>query len=66
MNRRIVLRRRPVGAPRPDDFELVASPVPGPAGGEILCRTIYLSLDPYMRGRISGVKSYARASIRVS
>ena len=60
MNRRIVLKQRPVGAPRPDDFELVASPAPSPADGEILCRTIYLSLDPYMRGRISGVKSYAR------
>ena len=60
MNRRIVLRKRPVGAPRPDDFELVESPVPKPGNGEILCRTIYLSLDPYMRGRISGVKSYAR------
>jgi NADPH-dependent curcumin reductase CurA len=60
MNRRIVLRRRPVGAPRPDDFELVESPLPRPGGGEVLCRTIYLSLDPYMRGRISGVKSYAR------
>jgi NADPH-dependent curcumin reductase CurA len=60
MNRQIVLKRRPVGAPRPDDFELVETPMPGPADGEILCRTIYLSLDPYMRGRISGVKSYAR------
>ena len=60
MNRRIVLRRRPVGAPRPDDFELIESPAPQPANGQILCRTIYLSLDPYMRGRISGVKSYAR------
>jgi NADPH-dependent curcumin reductase CurA len=60
MNRRVVLRRRPVGAPRPDDFELVDAPLPRPADGEILSRTIYLSLDPYMRGRISGVKSYAR------
>src|SRR6266850_1615556 len=59
-NRRIVLRRRPVGAPRPDDFELIESPAPQPADGQILCRTIYLSLDPYMRGRISGVKSYAK------
>jgi NADPH-dependent curcumin reductase CurA len=60
MNRRIVLKRRPVGPPRPEDFELVESPAPRPGDGEILCRTIYLSLDPYMRGRISGVKSYAR------
>lgn len=60
MNRRVVLRRRPVGVPRPDDFELIESPLPRPDEGEILCRTIYLSLDPYMRGRISGVKSYAK------
>src|SRR5688572_11988744 len=60
MNRRIVLKRRRVGAPRPDDFELIESPLPRPGDGEILCRTIYLSLDPYMRGRISGVKSYAK------
>ena len=59
-NRRILLKRRPVGAPKPDDFELAESPAPRPADGEILCRTIYLSLDPYMRGRISGVKSYAK------
>jgi NADPH-dependent curcumin reductase CurA len=59
-NRRVVLKRRPVGAPRPDDFELIESPLPRPGEGEIVCRTIYLSLDPYMRGRISGVKSYAR------
>ena len=61
MNRQILLRRRPVGMPRPDDFELVESPRPTPKDGEILTRTIYLSLDPYMRGRISGVKSYAQS-----
>jgi NADPH-dependent curcumin reductase CurA len=59
-NRKIVLKQRPVGAPRPSDFELVEAPLPRPGDGEILCRTIYLSLDPYMRGRISGVRSYAK------
>ena len=59
-NRQIVLRRHPVGMPRPDDFDLVESPRPSPRDGEVLCRTIYLSLDPYMRGRISGVRSYAQ------
>src|SRR5262245_58993995 len=59
-NRRVLLKPRPEGAPRPEDFELVESPLAHPAEGEILCRTIYLSLDPYMRGRISGVKSYAK------
>src|SRR5258705_2196099 len=60
VNRQIVLRRRPVGMPKPGDFDLVESPVPAPGDGEILTRTLYLSLDPYMRGRISGVKSYAQ------
>lgn len=59
VSRQIVLRRRPVGMPKPGDFDLVESPLPAPKDGEILSRTIYLSLDPYMRGRISGAKSYA-------
>jgi hypothetical protein len=59
MNRQVVLRRRPVGMPKPGDFELVESSLPAPEAGEILSRTIYLSLDPYMRGRIGGAKSYA-------
>jgi NADPH-dependent curcumin reductase CurA len=60
VNRQIRLRRHPVGMPRPDDFDLVESPLPSPGAGEVLCRTVYLSLDPYMRGRISGVRSYAQ------
>ena len=59
-SRRVILKSRPVGAPKPGDFALVEAPVPGVGDGEILTRTIYLSLDPYMRGRISGVKSYAK------
>jgi len=58
--RRVLLKSRPVGAPKPSDFEIVETPLPALNDGELLCRTIYLSLDPYMRGRISGVKSYAR------
>ena len=61
LNRQIVLRSRPVGMPRPADFDLVESPIPAPKDGEILSRTIYLSLDPYMRGRISGARSYAQS-----
>jgi NADPH-dependent curcumin reductase CurA len=61
VNRQIVLQSRPVGAPKPSDFRLVEVPRPEPGAGEILCRTIYLSLDPYMRGRISGVRSYAQS-----
>ena len=59
MNRRVLLRRRPVGAPRPDDFEVSESPIPTPEPGEILCRTLYLSIDPYMRGRMNAGRSYA-------
>jgi NADPH-dependent curcumin reductase CurA len=59
-NRQIVLKRRPVGAPTLEDFGLVAGPVPRPDEGEVLCRTIYLSLDPYMRGRMNEGRSYAR------
>jgi NADPH-dependent curcumin reductase CurA len=59
VRRQIVLRRRPVGMPKAEDFDLVESPLSAPADGEVVCRTIYLSLDPYMRGRISGGSSYA-------
>jgi len=56
----VILKNRPVGAPKPGDFDIVEAPVPSPKDGEMLSRTVYLSLDPYMRGRISGVKSYAK------
>ena len=58
VNRQIVLRRRPIGAPKPTDFELVQTPIPKPGPGEVLCRTLFLSLDPYMRGRMEEGKSY--------
>jgi hypothetical protein len=58
-NRQIRLKRRPVGMPAPSDFESVASPRPAPRDGEVLRRTLYLSLDPYMRGRMSDAESYA-------
>ena len=64
MNRRVLLKSRPVGEPRPTDFEIVEAPLPAAGDGEILCRTIWLSLDPYMRGRMNDVKSYA-ASVEV-
>ena len=57
-NRRVVLKSRPVGEPKLSDFDIVEAPIPSPADGEILCRTIWLSLDPYMRGRMNDVKSY--------
>jgi NADPH-dependent curcumin reductase CurA len=57
-NRQILLRARPGGAPKPTDFELVESPIPACGDGQILDRTIYLSLDPYMRGRMNEGRSY--------
>jgi NADPH-dependent curcumin reductase len=59
-NRQVLLQRRPNGLPVPEDFAIVEAPLPEPAAGEVLLRGLYLSLDPYMRGRISGVRSYAR------
>lgn len=59
VNRRIVLARRPQGEPVAEDFRLEETPVPVPAAGEVLLRTRYLSLDPYMRGRMSDAPSYA-------
>ena len=58
-NRQIRLLRRPVGAPTPADFSIVDAPMPVPGDGEILRRTVYLSLDPYMRGRMNDARSYA-------
>jgi NADPH-dependent curcumin reductase CurA len=58
-NTRILLDSRPHGEPTPDNFRFETVPVPAPAEGEVLLRTIYLSLDPYMRGRMNDAKSYA-------
>ncbi len=58
-NRRIVLAARPQGAPQSSDFSMISEPIPDLGEGEIISRTIYLSLDPYMRGRMNEGKSYA-------
>lgn len=58
-NRRIVLASRPVGAPTQDNFRLETVAAPTINDGEMLLRSVYLSLDPYMRGRMSDAKSYA-------
>jgi NADPH-dependent curcumin reductase CurA len=60
INRRFVLASRPEGAPSEDNFRLETVDVPELAPGEVLVRTHYLSLDPYMRGRMSDRKSYAK------
>lgn len=59
-NTRIVLKSRPVGMPTNDDFDIQSVPVTAPAEDEMLLRTLWLSLDPYMRGRMSDRKSYAK------
>ncbi|HWX39739.1 MAG TPA: NADP-dependent oxidoreductase [Blastocatellia bacterium] len=58
-NRQITLAARPVGYPNETHFKLVESPVPEPGPDQVLLRAIYLSVDPYMRGRMRDVKSYA-------
>ncbi len=58
--KRIVLAARPKGSPKLSDFRLETADVPKPGDGEILVRIIWLSLDPYMRGRMDDTKSYAK------
>lgn len=57
-NRKISLASRPAGMPTLDNFEIADAEMPEPQAGEILIRTLYLSVDPYMRGRMSERKSY--------
>jgi hypothetical protein len=59
LNQRIVLNSRPFGAPTPDNFRIEECAIVAPAAGQVLLRTLYLSLDPYMRGRMSDGPSYA-------
>jgi NADPH-dependent curcumin reductase CurA len=60
VNKRFLLAERPDGrAVKESDFRLDAAPMPKPGDGEVLLRTLYLSLDPYMRGRMSAARSYA-------
>ena len=58
MNKAIVLANRPQGWVKPSDFRLETLPMPAPKDGEVMVRNLWLSLDPYMRGRISDAKSY--------
>jgi NADPH-dependent curcumin reductase CurA len=57
-NRRIVLASRPAGEPTQENFRLESEEAPSPGDGQVLLKTLYLSLDPYMRGRMSDAKSY--------
>lgn len=62
MNQQVLLKSYPTGEPKESDFALVETEIPELGEGEILNRTIYLSLDPYMRGRMSDRASYAAPS----
>src|ERR1700720_926679 len=61
--RQIVLAARPKGRPHLTDFRLEETAIPAPASGQLLLETQYLSLDPYMRGRMDDRKSYARVLV---
>ncbi len=59
INRKFTLASRPVGMPKESDFKLVEVPLPPPNAGEVLVRSLYISVDPYMRGRMNDARSYA-------
>ena len=59
VSRHVILASRPVGMPTAGDFKIEALPVPEPAAGQVLVRNLWMSVDPYMRGRMSDRKSYA-------
>lgn len=58
LSREVHLKERPVGLPSESDFELAHVPIPQPDEGQVLVRNIYMSVDPYMRGRMVDRKSY--------
>ena len=58
MQKQIKLLKRPFGTPTKEDFEMSTIPIGEPAEGEVLIRTIYISVDPYLRGRMNDAKSY--------
>ena len=59
LNKSVVLKNRPIGLPIESDFEIKTNTVREPKEGEVVVKGLYLSLDPYMRGRMSAAKSYA-------
>ncbi len=59
LNRQITLAARPTGMPKESDFRMIESPLPSPGEGEVLVRSLYLSVDPYMRGRMNEARGYA-------
>ncbi|MDA0709356.1 MAG: NADP-dependent oxidoreductase [bacterium] len=60
MNRQVTLAARPKGLPKVTDFQIIETPMPELGGGEVLIKTLFLSVDPYMRGRMNEGGTYAR------
>ena len=59
INKQIIMKTRPVGMPKLENFEIIENEIPEIRNGEVLIKILWLSLDPYMRGRMSTAKSYA-------
>ena len=59
LNKQILLASRPAGSVTPDNFRIAETPLASPGEGEVLVKNEWLSLDPYMRGRMNDAKSYA-------
>ena len=59
INRKFILASRPVGMPKESDFKLIEVPVLAPNAGELIVKSLYISVDPYMRGRMNDARSYA-------
>ena len=59
LNRQVILASRPSGYPTEDNFQVVSTPIPELSEGQVLLRTLWLSLDPYQRGRMNDAQSYA-------
>jgi hypothetical protein len=58
MNKVIILNNRPFGKPALSDFRFISDPIPVPPTGHVLLKTLYVSVDPYLRGRMNDTKSY--------
>src|SRR6266478_945058 len=57
-NKQVLLAARPTGFPKESDFQIVETPIPEPNDGEIRVRNSFVSVDPYIRGRMNDVRSY--------
>ena len=60
INRQWILKNRPIGYPKETDFEIKSVEIPEIGNDEILIKTLFMSLDPYMRGRLRDAKSYTK------